>query len=67
MTDEPAVLKNVRYWGTPRNDGFIMMPNEIETYREGPNAYEFKGTNGFMLTFDMNSKDVAGSSTAKAY
>jgi hypothetical protein len=58
MTDEPAVLKNVRYWGTPRNDGFVMMPNEIEAYREGPKAYEFKGTNGFMLTFDMNSKDV---------
>lgn len=28
MTDEPAVLKNVKYWGTPRNDGFVMMPNE---------------------------------------
>jgi hypothetical protein len=59
MTDEPAVLKNVRYWGTPRNDGFVMMPNEIETYREGERAFEFKGTNGFMLTFDMNSRDVA--------
>jgi hypothetical protein len=33
------------------------MPNELETYREGPNAFEFKGTNGFLLTFDMNSKD----------
>lgn len=59
MTNEPAVLKNVRYWGTPRNDGFVMMPNEIETYREGLKAFEFKGTNGFMLTFDMTSKDVA--------
>jgi hypothetical protein len=59
MTNEPAVLKNVRYWGTPRNDGFVMMPNEVEAYREGPKAYEFKGTNGFMLTFDMTSKDVA--------
>ena len=60
MTDEPAVLKNVKYWGTPRNDGFLMMPNEVEAYKEGPKAYEFKGTNGFMVTFDMNSKDVAG-------
>ena len=58
MTDEPVVLTNVKYWGTPRNDGFVMMPNEIETYREGPKPYEFKGTNGFMLTFDMTSKDV---------
>ncbi|HEV8182954.1 MAG TPA: DUF1326 domain-containing protein [Candidatus Angelobacter sp.] len=62
MTDEPAVLKNVRYWGTPRNDGFVMMPNEIEAYRVGPQAYEFKGTNGFMLTFDMTSKDVPAGS-----
>jgi hypothetical protein len=31
MTDEPAVRKNVKYWGTPRNDGFVMMPNELET------------------------------------
>jgi len=52
------VLKNVKYWGTPRNDGFVMMPNEIETYKEGAKAYEFKGTNGFMLTFDMTSEDV---------
>jgi hypothetical protein len=43
-----------------------MMPNEIETYREGPKAFEFKGTNGFMLTFDMTSKDLAANqSTAK--
>ena len=67
MTDEPAVLTNVRYWGTPRNDGFVMMPNEIEAYREGPNAFEFRRTNGFMLTFDMTSKDVAGNTTAKSY
>ena len=46
MTDELAVLKNVKYWGTPRNDGFIMMPNELEAYREGPKAFEYKGTNG---------------------
>lgn len=67
ITDEPAVLKNVRYWGTPRNDGFVMMPNEIETYREGPNAFTFKGTNGFMLTFDMNSNDVKPAAKAMGY
>ena len=67
MTDEPAVLKNVRYWGTPRNDGFVMMPNEIETYREGANAFGFKDTNGFMLTFDMNSHDLTPEKEAKSY
>lgn len=67
MTDEPAVLKNVRYWGTPRNDGFIMMPSELETYREGAQAFEFKGTNGFMLTFDMTSKDLKTDQASASY
>lgn len=67
MTDEPTVLKNVKYWGTPRNDGFIMMPNEVEAYREGPKAFEYKDTNGFMITFDMSSKDVTKQTTAAKY
>jgi hypothetical protein len=58
--DGPAVIKNLRYWGAPRHDGFVLMPNEIETYRLGPNAFEFKGTNGFMLTFDINANDIGG-------
>jgi hypothetical protein len=57
MTNEPVVIRNLRYWGAPRNDGFVMMPNDVEAYRTGPNAFEFKGTNGFMITVDMNSKD----------
>jgi len=36
----------------------VMMTNELGTYKEGPKAYEFKGTNGFMLTFCMTSKDI---------
>jgi hypothetical protein len=59
MTSEPVVIKNLVYWGAPRNDGFVLMPNEVEAYRVGPNAFEFKGTNGFMLTLDINSEDVA--------
>jgi Protein of unknown function (DUF1326) len=58
MGGQPVVMKNLPYWGAPRNDGFVMMPNEVEAYRVGPNAFEFKGTNGFMLTLDINSKDV---------
>lgn len=60
---EPAVVSNVRYWGAPRNDGFIIMPNEVQAYR-GEKAYESRGTNGFMITIDMNSNDVAASSAA---
>ncbi len=55
----PVVIKNLKYFGAPRNDGFVLMPNEVEAYRLGDKAYEFKGTNGFMITLDINSKDIA--------
>lgn len=58
MNDEPVVLKNVKYFGAARNDGFVMMPNEVEAYRIGPKAFEYKGSNGFMITIDMNSNDL---------
>jgi hypothetical protein len=59
MTDDPIVIRNLKYWGAPRHDGFVLMPNEVEAYRVGPNAFEFKGTNGFMITVDMNDKDFS--------
>ena len=64
MNDEPIVIKNLKYWGAPRNDGFVLMQNEVEALRAAPNGqqpFEYKGSNGFMITFDINSKDVAQS------
>jgi hypothetical protein len=58
--DQPVVMHNLIYWGVPRNDGFVMMPNEVQAWRTGSKTFEFKGTNGFMITFDISSKDVAG-------
>ncbi len=54
LADGPVVLTNLRYWGAPRNDGFVLMPNEVEAYRVGDDAFEFKGTNGFMITIDID-------------
>jgi uncharacterized protein DUF1326 len=59
MTNAPIVINNLKYWGAPRNDGFVLMPSELEAYRVGPKAFEYKNSNGFMITVDMNSKDVA--------
>lgn len=67
MTNEPVVITNLKYWGAPRNDGFVLMPNEINSYKVGPKAYETKGTNGFMLTLDMNSKDFEAHSTGGSH
>lgn len=57
-TDAPVVINNLKYWGVPSNTGFVLMKNEVEAYRAGDKAFEYKGTNGFMITFDMTSKDV---------
>ena len=67
MSDEPIVIKNLRYWGAPRNDGFVLMANEVETYKATDKPFEFKGTNGFMITVDINSRDGAGAEGAKGY
>lgn len=56
MTGDRVVMTNVPYWGAPRNDGFVMMKNEVEAYRAGEKAFEYKGTNGFMITLDIDSK-----------
>src|SRR5688572_21200603 len=45
MTDEPIVIKNLVYSPNVRHDGFVLMPNEVEAYRVGEKAFEFKGTN----------------------
>ena len=57
-TDDAIVIKNLKYDGAPRNEGFILMPNEVEAYRVGDKAFEFKATTGFMVTIDMTSKDI---------
>jgi len=68
---KPAVLRNVRYFGAPRNDGFIMMPAELQAYRAGERAFQSNGTNGFMITVDINSNDIkqptGGSMTGSAH
>jgi hypothetical protein len=57
MTAAPVIAKNLEYEGATRNDGFVLMPNEVEAYRVGDKSFEFKGTNGFVTTIDLSSKD----------
>jgi hypothetical protein len=55
-----AVIKNMSYFAARRNDGFNILPVEIVAYRRGPKPapFEFRGTSGWTITIDMNSKDV---------
>jgi hypothetical protein len=57
MSKEPTVIKNLKYWGASRNDGFVLMPNEVQAYRAGDKPFEYKGSNGFMITVVMASTD----------
>lgn len=59
MGGKTAEFRNIAYFAAPRNSGFKMMPNEIETWKVGDNAFTFKGTTGFMTTVDMTSDDLA--------
>jgi hypothetical protein len=65
VKSSPIVIENLKYWGAPRNTGFVLMPNVVEALRTGDKAYEFKGTNGFMITVDLASKDFMADASAK--
>jgi hypothetical protein len=47
------------YFAATRNDGFNTLPVEIIAYGRGPKPapFEFRGTSGWTITIDMNSKD----------
>lgn len=57
--DEPVVIKNLKYSVEGKNEGFVLMPNEVQAYRAGDKPYEYKGTNGFMITLDIGSDEMA--------
>jgi hypothetical protein len=58
-----TVIKNMSYFAATRNDGFNIMPVEFIAYRRGPTPapFEFRGTSGWTITIEMNSREgVAG-------
>jgi hypothetical protein len=57
-TDEPIVVRNLKYQGAPRNDGIILMPNEVQFWRAGEKPFESRRTTGYMVTLDISSRDV---------
>ncbi|MFZ0614536.1 MAG: hypothetical protein WAM73_19985, partial [Desulfobacterales bacterium] len=59
MGGENGMLSNIAYFGAPRNNGFKMMPTEIESWKVGDKAFQFNGSTGFMITVDMKSDDLA--------
>jgi hypothetical protein len=56
--DEPVRLQNLRYWGAPRNDGFVIMQATLEAYRTGYRPFEYRDSTGFTTSIDLTSKDA---------
>ena len=64
MDGEPVVIHNLRYFGASGNDGFTLMPNVVEALRKGDRAFESRGTSGFTVTVDVDSKSAPAAGTA---
>jgi hypothetical protein len=56
---ETPVIKGLQYWGADHNDGFVLMPNSVETFKQGPKPFEYSGTNGFMITVHLSDHGPA--------
>jgi Protein of unknown function (DUF1326) len=56
-TADPIVVTNLKYHGAPRNDGIVLMPSEVQFWRGAERPFESRGTTGYMVTIDINSRD----------
>lgn len=61
----PAKIEHVQFWAA-RNNGFLVMTNDVEAYRDGDKPFEFKKTNGFFTTIEMSSDDLKPAGHAQA-
>ena len=62
LGEKPVTVSNLDYFGFPRHSGFLLMPSDVVVYREGDRAFEYKNTNGFLTTVDMNAQDFPSKS-----
>ena len=58
---EPTAVENLKYWGSTSNTGFVQMTSTLNEVKRGEFPFKFKGTNGYMITFDIDSKSTATS------
>ena len=66
MGGESVVLENIVYWGADDNEGMVMMPNEVQAWRQGDDPFEYRGTNGFMITVSVASDSDQAVATSAA-
>ncbi len=58
LQGKPVVIEHLGYFGFTRNSGMTIMPADLLAYHGGNEPFEYKGTNGLLVTVDMNSNDL---------
>ncbi len=53
--EQDVVLQNLRYWRANSSSGFVLMPAQLQAWRGGERPFEYKGSDGFTLTFHMRT------------
>jgi hypothetical protein len=60
-TDDPSqprsVIRDQKYRGTARHKGIVLMPTERSFYNGPARRFEFSGTHGYFLTFEIGSQE----------
>lgn len=53
---EEIVIPNLQYWMAQSNNGFRMWKTNVEKYSGQGHDFEYKGTNGFLITIQFSGK-----------
>jgi len=50
------VIPNLKYWEAQSNNGFRMWKTKVENYSGQGHEFQYKGTNGFLITITFSGK-----------
>ena len=57
--DQEVVIPNLQYWEAQSNNGFRMWKTKEESYSGQGHEFDYKGTNGFLITITFSGKATA--------
>jgi hypothetical protein len=60
--NQEIVIPNLKYWQAQSNNGFRMWKTNVENYSGQGHEFEYKGTNGFLITITFSGKASSNSS-----
>ena len=53
---QEIVIPNLQYWNAQSNNGFRMCKSKDERYSGQGQDFDYKGTNGFLITITFSGK-----------